>query len=153
MNMSEFVIPRKCEIPDGAFGVWQIPELDIVISVYQAKNQTQAQAQIDKENSASIYKFGVGRVIADHAKSKAGTGKWDVGQFKPDMVGFLITAKGTSQYVCIQVCRVNVHPTCYTLDGIGVYPKRTTDIMCVSCANTKGTENYLAIFKYKCEMP
>ena len=153
MNMSEFVIPRKCEIPAGAYGVWQIPELNIAIPVYAAVNRTQAQAQVDKENSASIYKHGVGRVIADHAQSKAGNGIWNVGQFRPDMVGFLVTPKLTYQYTCIQVCRVNVHSTCYTLDGIGVYPRRSTDIMCVSCANAKGTENYLAIFKYKGNLP
>lgn len=79
MNMSEFVIPHKCEIPSDAFGVWQIPDLNIVIPVYQAQNRIQAQTQIDKENSASIYKFGVGRVIADHAESNAGTGKFIVG--------------------------------------------------------------------------
>ena len=153
MNMSEFVIPRKCEIPKGAYGVWQIPELNITIPVYAAQNRAQAQAQVDKDNSASIYKHGVGRVIADHAESKAGKGIWDVGQFRPDMVGFLVTSKVTYRYVCNQVCRVNVHPTCYTLDGVGVYPKRSTDIMCASCANAKGTENYLAIFKYKGDLP
>lgn len=153
MDMSQFVIPRKVEIPNGAYGVWQIPELNIVIPVYSAANRTQAQAQVDRENSASIYKHGVGRVIADHAQSKAGKGIWDVGQFRPDMVGFLVTPKVTYQYVCIQVCRVNVHPTCYTLDGVGIYPKRSTDIMCASCANAKGTENYLAIFKYKGNLP
>ena len=100
-------------------------------------------------DSERRYKHGVGRVIADHAQSKAGKGIWDVGQFRPDMVGFLVTPKETYQYTCVQVCRVNVHSTCYTLDGIGVYPRRSTDIMCVSCANAKGTENYLAIFKYK----
>ena len=153
MNMSEFVIPRKCEIPKGAYGVWQIPELNITIPVYAAQNRAQAQAQVDKDNFASIYKHGVGRVIADHAESKAGKGIWNVGQFHPDMVGFLVTPKLTYQYTCIQVCRVNVHPTCYTLDGVGIYPKRSTDIMCASCANAKGTENYLAIFKYKGDMP
>lgn len=147
MNPNRFVIPRKVEIPDGAYGVWQIPELNIVIPVYAAQNRTQAQAQVDRENSASIYKHGVGRVIADHAQSKAGKGIWDVGQFRPDMVGFLVTPKVTYQYVCIQVCRVIVHPTCYTLDGVGVYPRRSTDIMCGSCATKDGKQNYLAIFK------
>lgn len=153
MNLSLFTVPRKCDIPDGAAGVWQVPELNIMIPVYAAQNRTQAQAQVDKENSASIYKHGVGRVIADHAESKAGKGIWNVGQFRPDMVGFLVTPKLTYQYTCIQVCRVNVHSTCYTLDGVGIYPKRSTDIMCVSCANPSGTENYLAVFKYKGKMP
>lgn len=149
MNMSQFAIPRKCDIPINAYAVWQIPELDIVIPLYQAKNKVEAQNQVDEKNSASIYKFGVGRTIADHANSKAGTGKWDVGQFKPDMLGFMIFENGKiDKYICNQVCRVKVCSGGYTLDGMGVYPKKVTDIMCVSCANSKGTENYLAIFKY-----
>ena len=149
MNMSQFVIPRKCVVPSNSYAIWQIPELDIIIPLYQAKNKIEAQKQVDKENSASIYKFGAGRVIADHAESIAGKGIWDIGQVKPDMLGFMIFKNGKIyKYVCNQVCRVMVHPTCYTLDGLSVYPKRTTDIICASCANDKGTENYLAIFKY-----
>lgn len=152
-DLSQFAMPQQTTIPDGAYGVWQVPDLKISIPVYQAKNRTEAQAQVDKPDSASIYKFGVGRVIADHAQSKAGKGIWDVGQMRPDMTAFLVTAKETTQYVCNQVCRVMVHSSSYTLDGVGVYPRRTTDIMCVSCANSKGTEDYLAVFKFIGRVP
>lgn len=154
MNVSQFVIPRRCEVPVGAFAVWQIPELDVVIPLYQAKNRTEAQKQVDKENSASIYRFGAGRVIADHADSAAGKGIWNIGQVKPDMIGYMVMPNGeTTQYMCNQVCHVMVHPSCYTLDGCSVYPRSSTDILCVSCANASGTENYLAVFKYKGKMP
>lgn len=149
MNMSQFVIPRKCDVPLDAYAIWQIPELNIVIPLYQAKNKFEAQKQVDKENSASIYKFGVGKVIADHADSLAGNGVWDVGQFRPDILGFMIFKNGKiDKYRCNQVCRVKVYPSSYILDGMGIYPKKVTDIMCVSCANDTGTENYLAVFKY-----
>ena len=80
MNMSQFVIPRKCVVPSGAYAIWQIPELNITIPLYQARNRIEAQKQVDKENSASIYKFGVGKIIADHADSIAGNGISHSGQ-------------------------------------------------------------------------
>lgn len=154
MSVSQFAIPRKCEVPVGAYAVWQIPDLNVTIPVYQGRGGMDSQRQIDKENSASIYRFGVGRIIADHAESKAGKGIWDISQVRPDTVGFMVMPNGdTIQYVCNQVCRVMVHPTCYTLDGMSVYPRSSTDIMCISCANPQGTENYLAVFKYKGKMP
>ena len=149
MNMSQFVIPKKCVVPFGAYAIWQIPELNIVIPLYQARNRIEAQKQVDSDNSASIYKFGVGKVIADHAKSQADKGIWDISQVRPDMLGFMVFKNGEIQkYICNQVCRVVVHSSCYTLDGMSIYPKRANDIMCASCANSKGTENYLAVFKY-----
>lgn len=65
------------------------------------------------------------------------------------MLDFMVFENGEIQkYVCNQVCRVIVYSSCYNLDGMSVYPKRDNYIMCVSCANFKGTENYLAVFKY-----
>lgn len=149
MNMSQFVIPRKCVVPSGAYAIWQIPELNIVIPLYHARNRIEAQKQVDNENSASIYRFGIGKMIADHAQSKADKGIWDISQVRPDMLGFMVFKNGEiQQYICNQVCRVVVHSSCCTLDGMSVYPKRATDIMCASCANSKGTEDYLAVFKY-----
>ena len=100
MNLSDCVIPRKVEIPDGAYGVWQIPELDIVIPLYKGVGQAKTQAIVDKANSASIRQFGAGRVIEDHAESKAGQGRWQIGRVTPDMVGFLILPDKTEQYIC-----------------------------------------------------
>lgn len=63
----------------GACAIWQIPELNITIPLYQAKNRIEAQKQVDNENSASIYRFRVGKVIADHAQSQADKGRiWDI---------------------------------------------------------------------------
>lgn len=153
MNMSEFVIPRKCDIPDGAFGVWQIPELDIVIPLYKGVGQAKAQAIIDKANSASIRQFGAGRIIEDHAESKAGSGRWQIGRVVPDMVGFLVMPDKTEKYVCNRVVRAYRHSTCFTVDGVGFYPRSATDILCACCANDNATEVYIAAFKYKGKMP
>lgn len=153
MDMSQFVIPRTCDIPEGAYGVWQIPELDIVIPLYQGAGSKKTQEIVDKENSASIRKFGVGRVIEDHADSKAGKGKWRIGNVTPDMVGFLVLPDRTERYICNRVLRAIRYDTCFTCDGVGVYPRSATDILCVCCAKADATEVYIAAFKYKGKMP
>lgn len=153
MNMSEFVIPRKCDIPDGAYGVWQIPDLNIVIPLYKGSTQSKTQEIIDMDNSASIRKFGAGRIIEDHANSKAGSGKWKIGRVTPDTVAFLVMPDKTERYVCNRVLRAYRHPTCFTCDGVGVYPRSATDILCVCCATNDATEVYIAAFKYKGKMP
>lgn len=146
MNMSQFVIPQRCEIPAGALGVWQIPELDISIPVYRANSAT-AQGVIDEENSATLRQWGVGKIIEDHADSETGRGLWQIGEVKVDMLGFLITEKETRRYVCNRVMRAYRHNTCFTVDGIGVTTRSPTDILCVCCATKDASEVYLAAFK------
>ena len=153
MDMSQFVIPRKCDIPEGAYGVWQIPELNIVMSLYKGAGQHKVQEIVDRENSASIRKFGVGQIIEDHVDSKAGRGIWQIGKVVPDMAGFLILPDRTEQYVCNRVVRAKRYNTCFTCDGVGVYPRSATDILCVCCATADATEVYIAAFKYKGKLP
>lgn len=153
MDLAAFAIPRKCTIPEGAYGMLQIPEHNIMIPLYQG-NQATAQKIVDAENSASIHRFGAGKVIADHALSKSDYAKgiWDVGEFHPDDVAFIVREKETLQYNCIFVARVYVNRSSYICNGASVYPKQA-DIMMVSCVNAKGTENYLAYFKYAGKLP
>ena len=153
MTATQFAIPRKCEIPDGAYGVWQIPDLDIVIPLYKGSSPTKTQEIVDKENSASIRSWGCGRIIEDHAYSKSGNGKWQIGNVLPDMLGFLVLPDKTEQYVCNRVLRAKRFSTCFTCDGVGVYPRSATDILCVCCAISDATEVYIAAFKYKCILP
>lgn len=42
MNLSSCVILQPCNIPNGAIGVWQIPELDISIPVYTKGKKVRA---------------------------------------------------------------------------------------------------------------
>lgn len=153
MNMRECVIPKKCTIPKGAYGVLQLPLYDIMIPLYEG-NAATAQKIVDAENSASIHRFGAGRVIADHALSKSimDKGIWDVGEFHPDDVAFIVRPNVTEQYKCLYVARVYVNRSSYTQNGISFYPKQG-DIMCVSCVDSKGKENYLAYFKYAGKLP
>ena len=153
MTATQFAIPRKCEIPDGAYGVWQIPELDIIIPLYKGFGTAKTQEIVDKENSASIRQWGCGRIIEDHTYSKAGNGQWQIGSVTPDMLGFLVLPDKTEQYVCNRVLRAKRFNTCFTCDGVGVYPRSATDILCVCCATSDATEVYIAAFKYKCMLP
>lgn len=153
-NLSAFAIPRKCDIPAGAYGVWQIPDLNIMIPVYQGNNATQ-QAIVDKDNSALIQKYGAGRVIVDHAGSKSSNskGSWQMQNVKPDDVAFLVKSDGTDQYTCFMVCKVDVLTSCYMLYGQVLYPRKSTDILCLCCADPKGKTNYCAAFRYVGKMP
>ena len=153
MNVRQFAIPRKCTIPEGAYGMLQIPAHDIMIPLYTGNNAT-AQKIVDAENSASYHRFYVGHVIADHADSKSSYAKgiWNVCEFHPDDVAFIVKEKETLQYNCLYVAHVYVNRSSYICNGQSVYPKQG-DIMMVSCANAKGTENYLAYFKYAGKMP
>ena len=153
MNLNAFAIPRRAEIPVGAVGVWQLPELDISIPLYKGAGQAKTQAIIDQVNSASIRQFGAGRIIEDHADSAAGRGRWQIGRVIPDTVGFLILPGRTERYICNRVVRAFRHSSCYTVDGVGVYPRAATDILCVGFATSDATEVYIAAFKFKGIMP
>lgn len=154
MNMSAFAIPRKCEIPKGAYGVWQVPDLNIMIPVYSA-TRANAQKIVDDEQSATIRKWGVGRIIEDHLDSVSinQKGIWNVGEFKPDTAGFLVTEKTTYCYMAKSVCRAIRQNTCFMLDGVPQWPRYTTDIFCVSCTDSTAKEVYLASFKYTGKIP
>ena len=153
MTVNRFAIPRKCEIPDGAYGVWQIPDLDIVIPLYKGSSPAKTQEIVNKENSASIRSWGCGRIIEDHADSKVGNGWWQIGNVLPDMLGFLVLPDKTEQYVCNRVLRAKRFNTCFTCDGVGVYPRSATDILCACCATADAMEDYIAAFKYKGTIP
>ena len=154
MSMAVFAIPRKCEIPKRAYGVWQVPDLNIMIPVYSA-NERNAQKIIDDEQSATLRKWGVGRIIEDHLESLSMNHKgiWNVGDFTPDMAAFLVTDKITYCYTAKFACRAVRQTTCYMLDGIPQWPRYSTDIFCVSCTDGTGKDVYLASFKYTGKIP
>ena len=157
MGANKFAIERKCEIPEGAYGVWQVPEYDIMIPVYQPAKHTYdvVQKVVDDENSATIRKWGAGRIIEDHAGSISmnGKGRWDVSDFKPDTVAFLVVPGKTYCYACKMVCRAFRQNTCEMYDGKPLWPRYNTDIMCASCADREGKETYIATFKQTGTIP
>ena len=105
MNPNRFAIPHKAEIPPGAWGVWQIPSLNVSVPLYRGNNPVTAQADVDRENSANYRRFGCGHIISDHAgsRSNGGKGVWDLWRLHPDDAAFLILPDGTQTFVC-QMC-------------------------------------------------
>ena len=146
MDMSAFAIPQKCTIPKGAYGVWQIPELGIVVPLYYM-NGSAGQKYVDKENSALITKYGVGFVIADHAGSKDGHGIWQMEDVSLNDAAFLVRPGATYRYKCIELLTVDVLSNCYKIEGQVVYPRAQNNILCVSCTDKTGKKNYMAVFK------
>ena len=147
--ISNFVIPQQCRIPKNAYGIWQIPELNIIIPLYEKKNKT-AQQIIDEELCALILPFGKGRIILDHSGSNGlGEGYWDIGMVHPDMIAFLTTNKNTIQYQCNAVYKVQCKGSQYFHENRFIYPVSSLDIACNCCVGTNVLENYMAMFKYK----
>lgn len=148
-SLSQFVVPRKCEIPAGAYGVFQVPEYNIMIPLYQANNAN-AQKIIDDPNSATIRPWGVGRIIEDHLDSISmnGKGVWNVSDFRPDTVAFIVTEKVTFCYASKFLCRAVRHTTCYTCDNQYLYPRSSTDICTISCVDATAKDVYFAIWRY-----
>lgn len=148
-QMYGYEMPIKCTIPDGAYGVWQIPEIDVSVPVYQTSSG-QAQPIVDRENSAAIYRFYIGREIADHAESVSnnGRGVWRLNEVHVDGAAFLITGEKTEYYRCYMIVRANVNRNSYTAGHFSIYPRSQTDIMCAGCATEDATENYIALYRY-----
>ena len=154
MGANKFAIEKKCEIPEGAYGVFQVPEHNIIIPLYKGNNAT-GQAIVDREYAADIEYFNGRWIIYDHAESVSinNKGIWDVSEFKPDTVAFLTTPKETICYSSKCVCRAVRQNTCFQYDGKVIYPKSATDLMTASCCDSTGKEVYLAIFKECSRIP
>lgn len=134
--------------------MFQIPELKVAIPVYQ-RNGESAQKIIDRDNSACIFPFGVGRMIGDHymSESNNGKGRWDIGRVNVDDAAFLVTKDKTEAYQCTMVAVVDVQKYGYTFEGKGMAPHLATDLICTSCTDEGSRKNYWALFKYKGLMP
>ena len=149
ITMSVFCIPQKCDIPSGAYGVWQIPERDIIIPVYKGGGQK----TIDADLSACLDTMGIGYVLNDHADSETqGKGRWNINEIQPDMQAFMVRKDGTFSYTCVWVCRATRLTHAYVVDGDSLYPRRPGDILCVSCATSDAAEVYIALFRLQGEI-
>lgn len=153
MDLSAFVIPQSCDIPNGAIGVWQIPELDVSIPVY-SKGKKSEQEIINDENSAAYVHWLNAYQIADHYDSKAGRGKWRIDMVRPLMLAFLIKPNETLRYECYRTCVADVKAYgLYTINGIAVTPYSSRDILCNCCVGSDNKRNFLAIFRHLGKMP
>ena len=153
MDLSAFVVPQNCSIPDGAVGVWQIPELDISIPVYIRGKKSEQQI-INDENSAAYVRWLTAYQVADHYDSKAGRGKWRIDKVRPLMVAYFVKPNETLRYECYRTCVADVKAYgLYTIQGIAVTPYSSRDIMCNCCVGSDSRRNFLAVFRYLGRMP
>lgn len=146
-SLYRFFIPINTDIPDESIGVWQIPELEIAMPLYQQRNTT-AQEVVDREYCALVEPFGIGTLIIDHAGSESiKDGKWNIGLVHPDTVAFWVTDEETTSYKCTAVYRATDMGVGYRYEGEYVHPKSATDILCCCCVDGSQDESYLAVFK------
>lgn len=147
--MNAFTLPSPCEIPNGAYCVWQIPSLNISVPVYKSTSQK----VVDAENSAAMQYGASCYVISDHAGSKDGNGFWMMQNVRLDDAAFLIRKDRTERYVCYAVLRVEHRSTRLVINGKTVNAYSSKDIICRSCVDMSGKENYVAMFRYAGIMP
>lgn len=151
ISLKGMEMPQPVEIPDGAYGIFQVPDLNVSLPVFFAYGT--GQEIVDAENSGVIRDFGAGRLIGDHAGSEIGGGVWRVEKMNLDCSAFLITEQGTERYQCYMMVRCYCTGYAYVLDGQALFPHHATDIICASCANYDGSEVYLAFFKLVGRLP
>lgn len=151
-EMPRFYAPKSCEIPQGAVGVWQIPDLNIVVPAFAPGKKTEQQI-IDAENSASWVRWGCAYEIGDHYGSLVGGGKWCIDKVTPLMVAFFVKKEGTYKYESYRTCVADVKPYGYRIGSNPVQPYSSKDILCAACVGSDSKRNYLAVFRYVCKMP
>ena len=150
INLRGFEIPQETGIPEGAAGVWQVPDLGTRSPIYTSTGV--GQDVVDREDAALLRNYGRGRLICDHLGSEVGGGIWDVSEIRVGSAGFLILQDRTLCYRCTAVWIVKDGTYCYTYNGAAIWPAHSTDILCASCAITEG-EDYLACFEFTGELP
>ncbi len=148
-SLAGFEIPRAAVIPDGAYGVFQCPAIEISAPLYTA--QGNEQDVVDAENSALVRKWGNGLLICDHADSAHGDATWNVNRMQVGGAAFILTADRIQSYRCTAICLVENTGYGYTYHGRTITPGRS-DLICLSCAGEDGKE-YLAYYEHTGEMP
>ena len=151
-EMPKFYAAKPCTIPEGAVGVWQIPDLKIIVPVYATGKRSEQQI-IDAENSASWVRWGCAYEIGDHYNSNDGGGKWRIDKVTPLTVAFFVKPEGTFKYECYRTCVADVKPYGYRILSNPVQPYSSKDILCAACVGSDSKRNYLAVFRYVCKMP
>lgn len=150
VSLAAFAVPQAAVVPDGAYGVWQVPSIGTSTPVYESETRT-GQEVVDEENAALIRERGKGWLVADHADSEVDGGIWNVNEMRVGEPAFLITEDVTYCYECIAICIVRNNGYEYSFMGIAIRPDKD-DVICVSCALEAGYE-YLAYYDYKGEIP
>lgn len=144
-----YEIPQTVEIPEGAYGVLQIPCIGTNSPLYEGRD---FQSIIDDENSALIRRYKRGWYIGDHAGSEVGGGFWYVEDITVGSAAFIIRdGEPTKAYLCTSVYFLHQNGWDYAYHGTTVNPTRD-GFICVSCSDYDDWV-YLACFEYVEDMP
>lgn len=148
MEMPKFYAPKPCEVPKGAVGVWQIPDLDIMIPVYNS-NYKNIQKILDDENSAAMSRWCSAYDIGDHCGSISsnGKGKWRMDNIKPGMVAFFVKPNETTMHSCVMTAIADAKSWGYLVNGQMLTPHSSKDILNSCCVGSDSTRNYVSVFK------
>lgn len=149
-SMLEAALPVLVEVPQGAYGVWEVSETGTRTPLYKAEGT--GQVYVDRKNAAAMIRWGEGYLIADHADSKVDGGIWNVNQHIVGGMAFLVRdGKPTKTYQCTAIYLCDDTGSTYLYNGKAIRAAKG-DIICGSCASEKPHDKvYLAYYKYKGE--
>ena len=136
-----FEVPQPVVIPDGAWGVLQVPAMEISMPLYTGPDQL----IIDAENSALVRRWGDGILIADHAGSKHHGAEWRVNDMQVGGACFVISHDETRAYRCTAILLGENTGTAYEYRGRTVTPDKY-DVICISCG--RGKETFIAYLDF-----
>jgi len=140
-------VATQWNIPEGAEGIWFIPNLHVQVPVYSS-TWSEWQQIVDAKDSALLNTWLSARMIADHFNSKDGDGRWNMRQLKPGDGAYFITPTGTNYYKCYMVALVDVGSWGFTINNKVLQPMSSLDIGNRCCVGSDLTKNYLAVFRY-----
>ena len=144
-----YEIPHAVEVPEGAYGVLQIPSIGVDAPLFEGRDFQQV---IDDEDSALIRKYKKGYYIGDHSGSEVGGGYWYVEDIHVGCGAFLIRdGEPTKAYLCTSVYFCHQNGWNWAYHGQNVNPT-ANGFMCVSCSEWDNWV-YLAVFEFVDEMP
>ena len=139
LDLQDYAVPQQKEIPEDAYCIWQIPELDISVPVYTHGEQE----TIDADDSALLTPYGRAYRIGDHRGSG---GKWYIEKIPLNTLAFMVKRDEIIRYRCFAVMRVDVLGSVFGINGRIVTEYSSTDIICSCCAENEN-ERYLAFFR------
>lgn len=144
-----YEIPHKVDIPEGAYGVLQIPSIGVDAPLYEGRD---FQSIIDDENSALIRRYKRGYYIGDHAGSEVGGGFWYVEDIRVGSGAFIVRdGEPTQAYLCTSVYFCHQNGWNWAYHGTNVNPT-ANGFICASCSDYDDWV-YLACFEFVENMP
>ena len=124
-----------------------IPSIGTTSPLYTTKTDlAHRQAVVDAENSALYMDYGKGHAICDHTGSEVG-GIWDMYDVHVGDIGILYTEDEAHYYVCTAIVKCKRGKTSYNWQGKPFLPDKD-DIICFSCVDSSGDEEWGVYFDY-----